>query len=519
MHQLRREWWRLLVLIAGAVWALSLTPSTWWAARSIEEQNVDNRVDALTAVIAVLMLGWVIVPVLITGLDDTLAPGRFASLGVSAHRLMPGLTISAFLTLPAVFFAYVLIALATSWRDDGGALIVASIAVPITLAMMVISARVAVAWTTRLLQSRRSRLAVFAIMAFGVLVVTPVAYAFVTEGLDTVLNIDLPALLETIRRLPVGLPVAASGFAVDGQWWAASWRLAAALAWVLLLYGVWRANVEHDLVHPVFHGEGAKSRHDAILEKAHRAGAESRGSDRRAADAIKGRAVRYWFTDPRYLSGLISTLVFPAAFFTLVFPIFGSPVLVIMAVPVLLAGTIGWARHNDVAYDSTALWIDVVSGKIGREVMRGRVRATLVWAAPTTAVVVVLAALLSERWDLLPAEIGAVVGVLGTSLGVSAVSAVMMPYRAPAPGENPFSAEVGSVGAGLLAQLVSSAAAWAVAVPVTLPLLAAVQWDSRFGWIGLVLGTSTGVIVLAAATSWAGRLYDRRSGSLVNAVA
>jgi ABC-2 type transport system permease protein len=151
--------------------------------------------------------------------------------------------------------------------------------------------------------------------------------------------------------------------------------------------------------------------------------------------------------------------------------------------------------------------------------MAGRVRATLAWAAPATLLAVVLAAALSGRWDLVPAEVGAAAGVLGTSLGVSAISSVVMPYRAPAPGENPFSAEVGSVGAGLLAQFFSSVAAWVVAVPVTLPLVAAIAWDARYGWLGLVFGTATGVAVLAYATRWAGRLYDRRSGRLVMAVA
>ena len=518
VHQLQREWWRLLVLIAGAVWALSLAPSAWWAARALEDQLATVRLDALTAVTAIVTLGWMVIPVLITGLDDSLDPGRFASFGVSVRSLMPGVTVSAFLTIPVVFHVYLFGVLASSWRGDDAALVVAFLGAAISVVMLVVTARVVVAWVTRLLQSHRSRLVAFALVGLVVAVATPVAYAFVTEGLDTVLNIDVPALLETIRHLPVGMPVAAVPFAADGQWWSVAWRLGAALAWVVLLHAVWRANVAYTLVHPVARGEGTRARDDGILASARRREKRGEGAAARATRAVQGRALRYWFTDPRYLSGLVSMLVFPAAFFTLVYPIFGSPIAVVMAVPVLLAGTIGWARHNDVAFDSTALWIDVASGEIGRPIMRGRIRATLVWALPVAAVAIALAAFLGKRWDLVPAEIGAVAGVLGTSLGVSAVSSVALPYRAPAPGQNPFAAEIGSVGAGLLAQLVSSVAAWIVAVPVTFPLVAAIRWDSRFGWLGLVFGTATGVAVLAAATSWAGRLYDRKSGRLLQAV-
>ena len=530
-HQLQREWWRLLVVIGGAVWALSLLPSTWWASRALEQQNAGVRLDALTAISAILMAGWVVIPVLITGLDDTLDPGRFSSLGIPPRSIMPGLTVSIFLTVPSAFFLAVLGLLAMSWRPNGAATLAVAFAwVALTHATLILSARVSVAWTARVLQSRRAREAALVAILVGALVATPVAYTLVSEGLDTLLNIDVPALLEALRWTPVGLPVAAAGAAAAGAWWAVAWRLGASLAWTLLLYAVWRANVSYTLVHPTYRGSGARARDDAVLasaKRAQRAVASRAGGAQRAVAsraggaqrAVASRARRYWVTDPRYLSGLVSVMVFPALFFVLVYPIFGSPVAVVMSIPVMVAGTIGWGRHNDVAFDSTALWLDVVSGRLGREVMRGRVAATLTWAVPLVTVVGLVALGLAGRWDLAPAEFGAIAGVLGTSLGVSAVSAVALPYRAPAPGENPFSAEVGSVGAGFLAQVVSSISAWIVAVPVTLPLVAAIRWDARFGWLGLVLGVATGVGVLVVATRWAGHLYDRKSGRLVNAVA
>ncbi len=508
------------MLVGGAVWAASLLPSTWWASRALEQQNAGVRGDALAAISAILILGWVVVPVLITGLDDTLDPGRFSSLGVAPRSIMPGLTVSIFLTLPSAFFLIVLAMLAMSWRPDGSATLAVAFAwAALTHATMVLSARVSVAWTSRVLQSRRAREAALVAILLGALVATPVAYAVVAEGLDTILNIDVPALLEALRWTPIGLPVAAVSAAATGEWWSATWRLAASLAWILLLHGVWRANVAYTLVHPTYRGGGARARDDAILAAAKRSEAGRLRRPGSAQRAVASRARRYWFTDPRYLSGLVSVMVFPALFFTLVYPIFGSPVAVVVAVPVLLAGTIGWARHNDVAFDSTALWLDVVSGRLGREVMRGRVAATLAWAVPLVTVAGLAALGLAGRWDLAPAEFGAIAGVLGTSLGVSAMSAVALPYRAPAPGENPFSAEVGSVGAGFLAQVVSSISAWIVAVPVTLPLVAAIRWDARIGWLGLVLGLATGVGVLVVSTRWAGRLYDRKSGRLVTAVA
>ncbi len=520
LHQLRRERWRMLVLIGGAIWSISLFPSAVWASRILGFNAVDLKYDALVAIVAVVMIGWVVVPILITGLDDTLDPGRFASLGVSAKRLMPGLTVSALLTVPAIFFLIVLVILAFAWQPEGrGAFAFAITGAILTLLTCVFSARVSVMWASRVLQSRRSREATFLTIIIGALLITPAIYLVVADGLEIVLDYDIRLLVDLMGGTPVGAPIQAAVDASKGAWVAASWHLAVSGGWIVLLHFVWRVNVERVLVNPIYRGGGAREREDTVLaaaERAERSGLVPPGA--RATNAMKARALRYWFTDPRYLSGIISVTVFPILFFMLVYPIFGSPAAVVMAVPVVLAGSIGWGRHNDVAMDNSALWLDIVSGSLGQRLMRGRVAGTLTWAVPLAAAAITVAVVVSGRLDLLPAIVGAVVGVLGTSLGVSVVTSVSMPYRAPAPGENPFGAEVGSIGAGLLAQFVSSLASSIVAVPVSLPLLAAVRWDANWGWAGLVVGSATGIIVLMVGARWAGTLYDRRSGRLVGAV-
>jgi len=524
IHQLRGEGWRVLVLIGGAIWALTLLPSVAWTAHGLAARQADVRMDAYTAIIAVLVVGWAVVPVLVSGLDDSLEPGRFSSFGASAGRLMPGLTVSAFVTIPALFFLVALTMFATSWWSDGvGTFAVAFVGGLLSLATMVFSARVTVLWASRLLQSRRSREASFLAMFVAAFLLAPLASVVLADGLDTLLAYDLRPVLGSIRTTPIGSPIGAAGAAAAGDWSAAAAGLGLAAAWVLLLWLVWRVNVAHVLVHPVYRGGGARPRDDRILAAARRA--ERRSASRFAFErptvagvAVTARAIRYWFSDPRYLAAIVSVAVFPILFFFLVYPAFGSPVGVVVAVPIMLAGTIGWGRHNDLAFDSSALWLDVVSGKLGRDVMRGRVVASLMWSVPVVFVGVGAAAAIARRPDLLPAMTGASLGVLGTSLGISALTSILLPYRAPAPGENPFSAEVGSAGAGLLAQAVSSITAWVVAVPVVLPLVAALVWSPEWGWLGLVTGTATGFGVLVLSIRRAGVLYDRKSGRLVAAV-
>lgn len=521
MHHLRREWWRVLVLVGGAVWCISLLPSVVWISRALGSRQADIKMDAYGAIISVVILGWIVVPILVSGLDDTLDPARFAPFGLAARRLMPGLTVSSLLTLPSMFFATTLLAFASSWIPEGGGpYAVALVGALLSLATMVLSARVSVAWAARLFQSRRSREVAFVAALGGILILTPLASLLVADGLDALLEYDARPVLESLRLTPLASPIGAAGAAADGDWLGAAWRLGIAAGWVVALWFAWRANVSHQLVNPVSRGGGARARDDSMLKAARRR--ERMSLSRRpspAVTAVRTRATRYWSSDPRYLAAAVSVAVFPIVFFMVVYPAFGSPLIVILGIPLLLAGTIGWGRHNDVAYDSTALWLDIVSGRLGRDLMRGRVTATLRWAVPVVLVGCAAAVGLSHRVDLAPGVVGAALGVLGTSLAVSAVTAVVIPYRAPVPGESPFAAEVGSIGAGLLAQAVSSLVAWIVAVPVVLPLLAAISGDARWGWLGLVSGTTAGFVVLWYALRLAGDIYNRKSGRLVAAVA
>ncbi len=205
-------------------------------------------------------------------------------------------------------------------------------------------------------------------------------------------------------------------------------------------------------------------------------------------------------------------------FFVFVVPVLQLEARWSLVAPVLLAASIGWGRHNDVAYDSTAIWIDISAGSLGTELMKGRTFAVLSWAVPAVLGSAVVLLAWTGLWELAPAVIGACLGVLGLTLGISALTSVLLPYRAPAPGDNPFGTEVGAVGASLVAQLVSSLAT-AIAMPlVTVPFVLALANGTGWGWLALVTGLVFGPAGVALGVRLSGRAFDARAGSLVGAV-
>lgn len=520
-HQLRREWWRALLLVAGAVWSLSLIPVIFWAQEAVHGNTADARAEIMVGFAAVCMAGWVVVPLLVTGLEDTLDPGRFASLGVPAKKLMPGLTVSAALTVPALFFTAVFVIMSWGWRplsrhwtwvDNGSTIVTAAAGGLLTVALMVLLARVVVAWSSRLLASRRSRAwTMVGVGAVGAVFVFA-AWLALKDGLESAFTYEVPAVIEALGYTPVGAGMTAPLAVANNDPVGVAWRLALMAVTVFLVHRAWRATVAHTLVHPRFRGGGIHRQADTILKGArYDAGGP-------VATAVRTRALVYWLTDSRYLVAATGVIALPALYLVIVIPVLGLDTRWAFAAPVMLAASIGWGRHNDIAYDSSALYLDVVAGPVGRAVVWGRMQAVLVWAVPAISVAAVGVLAWSGQWDAAPGLIGACVGALGVTLGISALTSVVLPYRAPAPGANPFGAEVGSLGASLVAQLASGAAMFAMLPLVTVPFVLALTVSPLWGGLSLIAGLAIGGGAAVAGVRLAGSLYDRRSGKLLAAV-
>ena len=66
----------------------------------------------------------------------------------------------------------------------------------------------------------------------------------------------------------------------------------------------------------------------------------------------------------------------------------------------------------------------------------------------------VLSSALTGAWQMLPADLGAGLGLLLAGFGVASVISVLKPYPVPASGDSPFATPPGAPGCTLLVQLV-----------------------------------------------------------------
>lgn len=515
---LRREPWRMVVFVASLVWVVAMLPGTIWGVAALAGALADTRAAALTVLAALFTLGWALVPIVLAAGDDVLEPRRFAVFGASAAQIMRGLVVAALVTVPAMVTAGLWVLLTATWFAEGFVEgLMGLVGGLIQVVSFVAIAKVSTAWTARLFSTRRHRIAALVGAAAAVAGAAYLAWLALRRGLEALFETSFDSLIAAIATTPIASASAAPMYASYGQWWPALWRLGLAVVWAVVLVLAWRSQVALALVTPAYRSAGVQARRDAIIRSG-RVPFLSRRDREGPAGAVYGRLARAWRGDPRYLSGLIPVVIVPAAFVIIVVPASGIDPRWAFVAPVLLAASIGWGRHNDVALDSTALWLDVVAGARGGDVVRGRNAAVVVWALPVVAISTVVVAGWAGHWELAPALLGAGVGALGLTLAVSALTSVLLPYRTPAPGENPFGAETGSLGAGLVGQLASSAATLVLLPLVILPCALAVVVHPAWGAVSAVMGLGLGVLGYHYGLKAAGRLYDLRAGKLVAAV-
>lgn len=510
-HTLRREVWRVVVAVLGTIWALLLVPSVVGGMVWLSGQPVTASQDVLVVAGTLLVLGWAVVPVLIPGMDDSLDISRFATTGVPARRLAPGLVVAGLVSVPALFTGLLCLAPLIVWGAHGrGPLLVAAVAAPIAVVTCLLAARLSTLVAARVLGSRRARETSAGLGLVAVALVVPLVITIGRLGLEETLE-RIPAVAQVLGWTPLALVWAAPSAMAVGDTTGAVLRIVIALATMVVGTWAWGGLMQRSLHRPPSRAGQARRRADGVLP----ARSTARHPGFVAARAIATRGLRYWTADPRYLGSLLGAVVAPVVIVLLAATVVEAPAAVALSMGALIAGTLGWGRHNDVAFDGSAFWLHVAAHVPGWADRLGRTMATLVWAAPLVIVVALAGAGVGGRWDLAPAAVGMGIGVLCAGLGVSAVASAVFPYPVAEAGGNPYSAQMGAVGASLVAQLVSSMATLIACLPVSIAYAAALWWRPSVAGVTLAVGLVVGAVTLAGGVVLGGRLYDARAPRLL----
>ena len=495
---------RLLALLATVV----VTIAVCVAAIGLGSAALPPARTVTVLAAAATFLAFFLAPML-TGTPDQLDPRRFAPFGVDEKRMPWILALASLVSIPslaliAVNACFVVMAVAVG-RVAWPVAVAAALVAVVSTALV---ARIGMAVSAIALPERRSRELTVLFTIPVIVVAFPVAAYFASLKWDGQVPESVAAAADVVGFSPLAAPQAFLFHLAEGDTGAAWASGLIALASLGVLLALWAYLVRRLLT--------TTERPYATRE---RSGLGWFGSlPATAFGAVAARSLVYWLRDRRYI---VNILVVPIAGVLTVFPLMvaGVPLWAAALVPVpLMALFFGWLPHNDVAYDSTALWIHVASGVRGLPDRLGRLVPVLLVAIPVLAIAVSVTLAYIGYWHLLLPLIGVAAALLLSGLGMSSIASVIAPYAVSRPGDSPFqqpqrSSSHGSFGAAgtFVGALVFSAPT------LWLFVLTVVEGDQHAPaafWTGII----TGVLVLFGGAAIGGAIFERNGARLMEFV-
>ncbi|MFI6596294.1 hypothetical protein ACIBHX_08600 [Nonomuraea sp. NPDC050536] len=426
----------------------------------------DVAAQVVIVVYTFMLIGWIVVPLLAFGLDDTLDPARLSLFPLRTGQLAVGMfTASATGVWPLASLIVTFGGMAGLASGFGG-LVLAVPAVLLQFALCLVASRLVTTALSSGLRSRRGR-DVLAVAAVLVVVLAQLPNLIINRGLGDP-GAMLDRLASVLRWSPSGL--AAHAIADGGLAGLAELVVLAAL--VLLLGWLWIKALSRALVTPDASTQAASVRKESGLV------------DRFLPDgqlaAVVTKELKYARREPRFrVQWFMSVVVTAILAFSLSNGAGGQLGGVVVLFPAFAALMIGLQAGNSYGFDGRSFWMNAVAFGSERQVrtdLAGRHLATAVIGLPLLALVsAVVCALVGDPGMFLPAMLTAW-GELGIGLGVASLISVLIPYTVPER-LNAFSgAAPGQGGQAFAASLGGLFSIVLVSLPVVIPTMIGLAW-------------------------------------------
>ncbi len=506
-------------LVLGITYALGLAAAVLVAVILAALRPAPTGVVGPVVVLvgAVILLTWVMLPLLVTGVDDSLSPSRFALLPVRAARLLPGLLAAGLLGIGPLCTAVLSLGLVLAWGRRPLAAMAAVVAGVLALLTGCVLPKVVAAAFSQALGSRRYRDLAGVVLALAGVALTlllqgvtaRLSAAVGTEGGAAVLG-----ALESIMRVLAWTPL---GWAWAIPWDIAEGRTAAALTHLLLslallagLLVLWQRFLARALTSPLeSSGGGGEVRSPAWIDRFF-------GSS--PVGAVAARLLRYYRRDPRRLLAYVTMAALPLVIgaTAMISTLAGTSSASLLYVAPLAGLVLGPTVAFDLSYDGTALWLHLATGLRGWMDRLGRALTFLLLMTPLLAVVVVVVVLTLGVVHLVPLAAASLTTML-CSLGVGSLVGAVVQVEVPPPGANPFGKGAGGGLASVLAAAVTVTVSALLSAPAV--VVAVLAYTEPWAYaVAVPVALVTGGLVLAGGVVAGGSRLDRQWPEVLRAV-
>jgi ABC-2 type transport system permease protein len=509
VNGLRGKRGRLALVVLAPVFGLAVVAPVFGLLA-----GVDRSRDALTIatmVFAGAFAGWIVIPIVGFGSDETLDVANLSLLPIAPRQLASGLLAASAIGLGPLGTFAALLGAVVGFGDTPAAVVVALLAVLLTVAACIVGSRALVTVLSGLLRSRRGRdlaISIGALLGVGI----QLARFAVVDRRGRLRTSAFERAVPWLIWTPPGLTAKAMVLARDGSLLPAAGALVAAAAEVVVLAVVWVRVLEGVLT------TAETGTQSAVIT----AGGGSpmfppslRFLPRTRTGVVAVKELRYLARDPRRRSAIIPALVLP------LIPILSvlragetSPKIVVAAAfTSLLAALVLF--NNQFGSDGGAYWLHVVVDGGARADLAGKNLAALSVGVPIPLIAGCLLAAITHGWRYLPFTIVVAAGVFGVLLGVGNVVSVRMPQALPESRSNMWAARSGQgCGMALIGMLVL-AAELVVLVPVVIGVVVALTGHSDLLFPVAVASALYGAAVWSAGLTVGSRWLDRHQPEML----
>ncbi|MGN9907947.1 ABC transporter permease [Phytohabitans sp. LJ34] len=523
-NNMRGKGWRIALFMIGLVVGL------WWSVTALLLLAAPGLAGDLDAAVlasalggAVLVVSWVLLPLILFGVDETLDPARFALLPVRRRTLVTGLLAAALVGIPAFAAAVATTGLVITAALLGGwsAALVQALGVAAGLLLCVAASRAVTSAFATMLRSRKVRDLAAILLACLAALLGPVQIG----AMALAENADWERLRGPARVLgwtPLAAPYTVGVDIAEGRAWAAPLKLLITAATIALLLWWWSRTLESAMVG----AENAGPARTAVP-----AGASAVAQlfprsmpwlPRTRYGALVAREARYWWRDARRRAGLITFAVIGV-----IMPVMvnigsgglssGSAHPVVISLIMVFVGVLGAATlANQFGYDGSAYAANVVAGVPGAVELRARLTAFTTYLGPLLLVIAAIVAVFLREPSWIGVMIGSLAAAYGSGLAVNLFVSLHGAYALPET-SNPFAINTGSGVAKSLLSILGLIGAAAVSIPIV--VVTALAGDApAWLWLAAPIGLAYGAGAAWLGTYMVGDMLDRQMPELLQTI-
>jgi ABC-2 type transport system permease protein len=506
---LRGHAWRVVLFVLGVLFGATFA-IIGYAVCAAPGLLGDARVAGMLLPLAgaAIVLGWLLLPLVFFGVDESLDPARFALLPLARGTLIRGMFAASLVGVPALATLVATMGMVHTAARLGGpvAAVVQLLGVLLGLLLCAAVSRAVTSAFATALRSRRARDVATMLLAVMAALLGPIQL-LALAGLQRADWDRVADVAGAVGWTPLGAPYSVGLDVLAGRGWAVPVKLGVVGATIGLLLWWWSATLEHAMV-------------GAATTAAGRSSTIRRGTPvaqlvlpflpRNRAGALVSREARYWWRETRRRASLITFSVVGIFLPVTVAVTGGTAGGLLLFVGALAA--LGLA--NQFGYEGSAYAANVIAGVPGRVELHTRVAGYALYVVPLLVTIAIVVGAVAGRPAEIPALLGTLAAALGTGLAAVLPISVRGAYALPDT-TNPFALSSG----GGLAKGLMSLAALLAAVVGTVPIqVTAYLLGSAWLWAGLPVGVLYGSVAYLLGSRLAGNLLDRRMPELLAAV-